>query len=100
MKLKIALSKYNVDGSMATIENADGFDINVCGGVSVNAKNACLGAAKALRDAAARFELLALEDAPYQAKVHARINATKLPETKAQARQQEVVSRDTTQQEV
>jgi hypothetical protein len=33
-------------------------------------------AAKALRDAAARFELLAQESEPYQSKVHDRINRT------------------------
>jgi hypothetical protein len=81
MKLKIWLAKYNGTGSTAHIENGDEDDLTIAGGSGTDAKKACLSAAKALRDAAARFDLLALEAEPYQQTTHRRINSTKLKTT-------------------
>ena len=78
MKLKIWLAKYNGTGSTAHIENGDEDDILVAGGSSTAPKKACFAAAKALRDAAERFELLALEAEPYHQTTHRKINAAKL----------------------
>lgn len=83
MKLKIWLAKYNGTGSVAHIENGDEDDILIAGGRTTAPKKTCLAAAKALREAAERFELLALEAEPYNMATHRRINAAKLNTLKA-----------------
>ena len=78
MKLKVVLSKFNDTGSIAHIANDDDYTMDVAVGVATKPKAACMAAAKALREAAARFELLAQEAEPYQCKTHTRINRAKL----------------------
>jgi hypothetical protein len=76
MKLKISISRHNGSSALARVEDGEDRDIELAD--CPTPKAACIKAAKALRDAAARFELLALESEPYQCKVHDRINRTKL----------------------
>jgi len=78
MKLYIGLSIYNGTGSVATLETKDGDEITIAGSRNTGSKKACRDAAKALREAAARFELLAEEDEPHKAVTHARVNKAKL----------------------
>ena len=83
MKLKIWLAKYNGTGSTAHIETGDEYDIQVAGGQATSPRKACLAAAKALRDAAARFELLALETEPYHQRTHRRVNTARIAQSAA-----------------
>lgn len=80
MKLKISLAKSGGDElcPIATVEDEDGMSIDIAGGDGLTPRRACLSAAKSLRDAASRFEMLAREREPYQGKVHDRINRTKV----------------------
>lgn len=76
MKLKISLARHNGRSALARVEDGDEQDIAVADCASPKA--ACLKAAKALREAADRFELLAQESEPYHGKTHDRINRAKL----------------------
>lgn len=76
MKLKISLARHNGSSALARVENYDERDIDLAD--CATPKAACLNAAKALRDAADRFDLLAQEPEPYHGKTHDRINRSKL----------------------
>lgn len=76
MKLKIALSILNDRGSSARIENEDDDSLEIVESYSDGSgKKTCLSAAKALRDAAAKFEALALEEDRFKCTTHDRINS-------------------------
>lgn len=78
MKLRIELAKCNGGkGSFARIETKEDW-LTLAGGATTTPARACLSAAKTLRDAATRFEMLALEDAPYRQETHRKINAAML----------------------
>ena len=74
MKLNVSLSIYNGNGSCASIESKDDHSFRLAEGYSLSAKAACRKAAKDLRDAAARFDLLADEKDPYHRLTHQKIN--------------------------
>lgn len=76
MKLKISLARHNSISALARVEDGDERDIELSDCATPRA--ACLKAAKALRDAADRFDLLAQEPEPYHGKTHDRINRAKL----------------------
>ncbi len=76
MKLKISLARHNGRSALARVENDDELDIDIADCSTPRA--ACLKAAKALREAADRFDLLAQEPEPYHGKTHDRINRAKL----------------------
>ena len=76
MKLKVSLAFHNGSSSLACVEDNRFNGMTVVDRVAPKA--ACIQAAKILREAAARFELLALEAEPYHAKTHDRINRAKL----------------------
>ncbi|MBI2307545.1 MAG: hypothetical protein HYU78_09595 [Rhodocyclales bacterium] len=77
--LKIHLSKnLGSGGATACIANEHEDEIYVAGGRTVSPKRACLNAAKRLREAAARFELLAKEGKPFHEDTHRKINARHL----------------------
>lgn len=76
MKLKISLARHNGSSALARVEDGEERDIELAD--CATPKAACMQAAKALREAAARFELMAQESEPYQGKVHDRINRAKV----------------------
>lgn len=78
MKLNVSLSKNLSGGAIARVENGDDDSFDLTGPV-VSPKSACARAAKILRAAADRFDLLAYEERPYHDDTHRRINAMKLP---------------------
>lgn len=77
MKVNIGLSIYNGTGSVATLETKDG-EIAIAGSRNTGAKKACRDAAKALRDAAARFDMLADDQEPHKLTTHQRVNRAKV----------------------
>lgn len=78
MKLNIGLSIYNGTGSVAMLETKDGDEIIIAGSRNTGAKKACRDAAKALRDAAARFDMLADDQEPHKLTTHQRMNRAKV----------------------
>ena len=76
MNLKISLARHNGSSALARVEDSDERDIELAD--CATPKAACLKAAKALREAADRFDLLAQEAEPYHGKTHDRINRAKL----------------------
>ena len=76
MKLKISLARHNGSRALARVEDGDERDIELAD--CATPKAACLKAAKALREAADRFDILAQESEPYHGKTHDRINRAKL----------------------
>lgn len=77
--LKIYLSKnIGLGGATATIANENDDEIEVAGGRTVSPKRACLNAARRLRLAAGRFELLAKNDKPFNEATHRTVNAIRL----------------------
>jgi len=78
MKLDVSLSLYNGNVSCASVETKDGDRLCIAEGYNLSAKAACKKAAKDLRDAAARFDLLAKEAEPYKCVTHTKINKTQV----------------------
>lgn len=79
MKLYVSLSLYNGTGSCASIEDTkEDHLMRIREGYSLPPKTACKKAAQDLREAAARFDLLAEEKFPYNITTHDRINKTKV----------------------
>ena len=78
MKLAIALAKYNGKWVMASIENDDESTLCITDGHHKDPKAACAAAARALRNAATRFDALANEPEPYNYKTHNAINKKRL----------------------
>lgn len=76
MKMRIYLALHDGRSSRATIDDSDGLEIEISS--RSTPKAACLKAAKVLRDAANKFELLSNEPAPFNCETHDRINRTKL----------------------
>ncbi|MBF4990659.1 hypothetical protein [Methylophilus sp. QUAN] len=76
MKLFISLAILNGSSAQAIIDLDDGISIDL--DRSKSPREACQNAAKTLREAALRFELLAKESEPFQASTHERINNTKV----------------------
>ncbi len=77
MKIHISLSIYNGSGSSASMEVADGGwddSVTLASGERMGAKTACKLAAKRLREAANKFDALALETDPYNRNTHIKIN--------------------------
>ncbi len=81
MKLNISLSFFNGHSASAHIADSDDNSLEIA--LKGNPKPACREAAKALRQAAARFDLLADEDEPFKVTTHARINRTKVEAVEA-----------------
>lgn len=75
MKLTVSVAKYNGTGSIAHVEDHEERSIEVAGSLTMTAEKACLQAAKSLRAAADKFELLAKEAAPYNGNTHDKINS-------------------------
>ncbi len=84
MKLLVSLACYNGRGSSASIEIEDedgcGDSIHIVEGFSYSPQETCRRAAKKLREAAARFDLLAGEkkDLIYKCGTHNRVNCKKM----------------------
>lgn len=78
MKLEVSLGKYNGKYALAHIENDHENIIDVTDGHHKDPKAACVAAAKALREAAFRFEALAEEPEPFNWKTHQTINRKRL----------------------
>lgn len=77
--LKIALYECGSGGFVVAVENEDGSEVELTRyGAARTPKGACRKAAKALRTAAARFDLLAETKAPVQGSVQSRINRTRV----------------------
>ncbi len=77
MKLSISLASLNGFGAMAGIESTGGVfedQVDIAGSEEATPAEACLAAAKALRLAARRFELLAGTTNPLKADVQTEIN--------------------------
>ncbi len=74
MKLKITLNRLHRGGSCAVIHNEDGTLAIVERASDIGGKETCLSAARALRAAADKFELLAQEPDRHKAATHDRIN--------------------------
>lgn len=72
MKLSISLGKLNGKYALAHIENDDENIIDVTDGHHKDPKAACVAAAKALREAATRFDALADEAEPFNYKTPSR----------------------------
>jgi hypothetical protein len=83
MKLSINLYFRNGRTALATVEDECGHEADLSERKSPQA--ACLSAAKALRTAAARFELLAQEATPYQHTVQQAVNRKRITPTKETA---------------
>lgn len=75
MKLEVYCSKYNGNGASVSIENDDECSLEISCGYNYTAKYACEIAAKRLREAADRLDVLAKEPEPFKHQTHARINA-------------------------
>lgn len=80
MKLSINLYFRNGRAALATVEDENGQEADLAARTSPKA--ACLSAAKTLRTAAARFELLAQEAEPYQHKVQQAVNRKRIAPAK------------------
>lgn len=80
MKLMVKLSHFDSlsIGSLAKLETLDGSCIEIVGSEKMTPKTACKQAAKALREAAARFDLLGKDREPYLKMTRDRINNDKL----------------------
>lgn len=76
MKLFISLAVLNRSAAQAIIDLDDGISIDL--DRSKSPREACQNAAKTLREAAIRFDLLANESEPFLAMTHDRINKTKV----------------------
>ncbi len=75
--LHITLAKYNTNGNYSEVKNDDGETIRIVengAGGEAMAAEVCLSTARALREAATRFELLAKEREPYKLATHNKIN--------------------------
>lgn len=79
MKLKISLASQAGFGAVASIETSGPFggDIDVAGDMDTSPAKACADAAKALRAAADRFDVLATQERPLSAVVQRQVNAAK-----------------------
>lgn len=77
MKLTVSVARYNGTGSIAHVEDHEERSIEVAGNLTMTAEKTCLQAAKSLRAAADKFELLAKEAAPYNGNTHDKINKNK-----------------------
>lgn len=84
MPLRIALGKLNIHGALAHIENDEEDNLDIVESrdcEDLSAAETCREAAKALREAADRFDLLALEPDPFKVTTHDRINSSPRPST-------------------
>jgi len=81
MKLEVTCAKFNGTGACASIEDDDGYSLTVAEGRNYTSKYACTLAAKRLRDAADRLDILANESEPFKSATHQRINAMRKAES-------------------
>ena len=75
MKLEVTCAKYNGTGACASIEDDDDNSFTVAEHRNYTAKQACAIAARRLREAADRLDVLANEPEPFKFATHQRINA-------------------------
>jgi len=78
--LKVCLSMNGGEGFVATVETQDDDELwlPLSDDHEGDAAGACQEAARLLREAAARFDLLAAEQKPVHVKTHARVNAARV----------------------
>lgn len=75
--IRVSLARLNGRRALAVLEGDDDRCVDVYD--ALDPKQACLLAAKSLRAAAQRFELLALEPEPFKCDTHHKINRKRLP---------------------